>query len=89
MHTAQIKRIGVDAACARIATASHDKTVRAWSLPDGKLQRMIRLPMGLGNGGKVLSGGAFAGGPPPRGRRVGRCKLTTRSPSPRASMVRS
>ena len=53
MHTATINRIGVDAACARIATASDDKTVRLWSLPDGKLQRTIRLPIGPGNGGKV------------------------------------
>ncbi len=72
MHTAVIWRIGVDAACARIATASDDKTVRLWSLPDGKLQRTIRLPIGPGNGGKVRCGGAFAGRPPPRGGRVGR-----------------
>ena len=55
MHTAMINRIGVDAACARIATASDDKTVRLWSLPDGKLQRTIRLPIGPGNGGKVYA----------------------------------
>ena len=53
MHTAVIHRIGVDAACTRIATASDDKTVRLWSLPDGKLQRTIRLPIGTGHGGKV------------------------------------
>ena len=46
MHTASIRRIGVDAACRRIATASDDKTVRLWSLPDGKLERTIRLPIG-------------------------------------------
>ena len=50
MHTAVIRRIGVDAACARIATASDDKTARLWSLPDGKLQRTIRPPIGTGNG---------------------------------------
>ena len=37
MHTAPIRRIGVDAACRLLATASDDKTVRLWSLPDGKL----------------------------------------------------
>ena len=65
MHTATICRIGVDAACARIATASDDKTVRLWSLPDGKLQRTIRLPIGPGNGGKV-----YAAALSPDGRRL-------------------
>ncbi len=38
MHTAPIRRMGVDAACRLLATASDDKTVRLWSLPDGKAQ---------------------------------------------------
>src|SRR5277367_3484711 len=52
MHTAPIQRVGVDASCGRIATASHDKTVRLWSLPDGKFERTIRLPIGPLNGGR-------------------------------------
>ena len=55
MHTASINRIGVDAACSRAATASDDKTVRLWSLPEGKLLRTIRLPIGDGDGGKVYA----------------------------------
>jgi Caspase domain/WD domain, G-beta repeat len=55
MHTATIWRIGVDAACRRASTGSDDKTVRLWSLPDGKLERIIRLPIGPGNGGKVFA----------------------------------
>jgi len=55
MHTAAIWRIGVDAACSLLATASDDKTVRLWSLPDGKLQRVIRLPIGDGDAGKVYA----------------------------------
>ena len=55
MHTAAIWRIGVDAACTRLATPSDDKTVRLWSLPDGRLERTIRLPIGAGNGGKIYA----------------------------------
>ena len=87
MHTAVIRRIGVDAACARIATASDDKTVRLWSMPDGKLQRTIRLPIGLGERRQGLGGRAFAGWPRPRGRRVG-CFLV-RSSGPLAFADRS
>ena len=55
MHTATISRVGVDGACTKLATASDDKTVRVWSLPDGRLERTIRLPIGAGNGGKVYA----------------------------------
>jgi hypothetical protein len=65
MHTAVINRIGVDAACGLLATASDDKTVRLWSLPDGKLKRVVRLPIGEGNAGK-----AFATALSPDGRRL-------------------
>ena len=65
MHSAPISRVGVDAACRRIATASDDKTVRLWSLPDGKLERTIRLPIGPQNAGMV-----FAAALSPDGRRL-------------------
>jgi hypothetical protein len=55
MHTAAINSISVNAACSLVATASNDKTVRLWSLPDGKLQRIVRLPIGEGNAGKVFA----------------------------------
>jgi WD40 repeat protein len=55
MHTAPIRAIGVDAACGLLATGSDDKTVRLWSLPDGKLKKVIRLPIGEGEAGKVYA----------------------------------
>jgi hypothetical protein len=55
MHTAAINRIGVDAACSLLATASDDKTVRLWSLPDGKPKGVVRLPIGDGNLGKIYA----------------------------------
>jgi WD40 repeat protein len=55
MHTAPISRIGVDAACSLLATASDDKTVRLWSLPGGKLKKVVRLPISEGNAGKIYA----------------------------------
>jgi DNA-binding beta-propeller fold protein YncE len=53
MHTAPIQQIGVDRACRLLATGSDDKTVRLWSLPQGKLLQTLRPPIGLGNEGKI------------------------------------
>ena len=55
VHTARINRIGVDAACRLLATASWDTTIRLWSLPDGTLKRVVRLPIGNGDAGKVFA----------------------------------
>ena len=55
MHTAAIWRLGVDASCRRLATTSDDKTLRLWSLPDGRLERTIRLPIGPGDEGKLYA----------------------------------
>ena len=51
MHTARINAVAVDAACTVMATASDDKTVRLWSLPDGRLKQTIRVPIGDVPGG--------------------------------------
>lgn len=53
MHTAIIKRIGVDAANRFLVTASDDKTLRLWELPSGRPLRVIRAPIGAGNEGKL------------------------------------
>ena len=56
MHTAPpIWAIGADAACRMLTTGGADKTVRLWSLPDGKLQRVIRLPIGDGDAGRIYA----------------------------------
>ena len=54
-HIAMIRRIATDAAERFAVTASDDKTVRVWSLPDGTLQRVIWLPSGEGNLGKAYA----------------------------------
>jgi WD40 repeat protein len=54
-HIARLGRIATDAKERFAVTASDDKTVRVWSLPDGKLQRTIWLPSGAGNDGKAYA----------------------------------
>jgi WD40 repeat protein len=55
MHVAMIRRIGVDSQCRIAATGSSDKTVRVWSMPDGRLTRTQRLPIGDGLNGEVYA----------------------------------
>lgn len=55
MHTASIWQIGVDAANRFLVTASEDKTVRVWELPSMRLLRVIRVPIGAGNEGKLYA----------------------------------
>ena len=53
MHTAPIRAAAVDAAGRFIVTGSDDKTVRIWSVSDGKLLQTIRVPAGPGDIGKI------------------------------------
>jgi tetratricopeptide (TPR) repeat protein/WD40 repeat protein len=60
MHGAGIWRIGVDAACRLMVTGSDDKTARLWELPQdragaAKLLRVLRVPIGPGDDGKVFA----------------------------------
>ncbi len=54
-HIARIRHIATDAKERVAVTASDDKTVRVWSLPDGRLQRTIWLPSGNGKVGKAYA----------------------------------
>ncbi len=54
-HTASIVRLAVDTAGRWLITASNDKTARVWELPSGRLDRVLRLPIGPGPEGVILS----------------------------------
>jgi WD40 repeat protein len=55
MHTAKIQSLGVDAGGRFAVTGSDDRTVRIWSVADGKLLRTIWIPVGPGNVGAVYA----------------------------------
>jgi len=54
-HTATIKRIAADDLRRYLVTASDDKTARVWSLADGRLLNILRVPIGNGNEGKLYA----------------------------------
>ena len=59
-HNAVIARIGIDASCRLMVTGSVDKTARLWALPEQgarapKLLRVLRVPIGPGNDGKIYA----------------------------------
>jgi WD40 repeat protein len=54
-HGTIIKRIDTDGANRFAVTASDDKTVRLWSLPEGRLMRVLRLPIDQGDIGKAYA----------------------------------
>ncbi|HOD98827.1 MAG TPA: caspase family protein [Syntrophales bacterium] len=55
MHTAVIKRIGVDDATRYLVTASDDKSIRVWELATGRLLSVLRPPIGEGDEGKIYA----------------------------------
>ena len=55
MHTAPIRRMGVDREGRYGVTASHDKTARLWDLQSGRQLAVLRVPVGEGNEGKLYA----------------------------------
>jgi uncharacterized caspase-like protein len=53
MHTALIAAAATDAAGRFTVTGSDDKTIRVWSVSDGKLLQTIHVPAGPDNVGKI------------------------------------
>jgi WD40 repeat protein len=54
-HTATVPRLAVDAAGRLLATASVDKTLRLWSLPEGAPRGVLRPPIGPEEEGELYA----------------------------------
>ena len=54
MHTTLIRRIVVDAPRNRLITASDDKTVRVWQMPEARLVSVLRAPIDKGHEGQLF-----------------------------------
>ncbi|MBF0417761.1 MAG: hypothetical protein HQL86_05870 [Magnetococcales bacterium] len=65
MHAGLARRIDTDAEGRYLVSVSDDKTLKIWSIADGKLQSTLRVPIGQGNEG-ALHAVAFS----PDGRTV-------------------
>jgi WD40 repeat protein len=55
MHTAVVRHVGVSADGKRMVSASYDKTIRVWSIPEGKLENVFRVPIGEGFEGSIFA----------------------------------
>jgi WD40 repeat protein len=67
LHSGVIRATATDAAGNYVVTASWDKTIRVWSLPDGRPLKTLRAPIGPGYQGQFWAvamspdGGTIAG----------------------------
>ncbi len=55
MHTATLKRVGVDESGQFAVSAADDKTARVWRVSDGKQLAVLRPPQAQGREGKLYS----------------------------------
>jgi hypothetical protein len=54
-HTSAVPRLAIDASGQLMASASYDKTVRLWSLPEGTLRAVLRPPIGRFEEGEIYA----------------------------------
>lgn len=54
MHTTLIRRLVVDAPRNRLITASDDKTIRVWQMPEARLISTLRVPIDAGHEGQLF-----------------------------------
>ena len=54
-HTGAVPRLAVDASGHLMASAGYDKTVRLWSLPDGREKAVLRPPIGAKEEGEIYA----------------------------------
>jgi hypothetical protein len=55
MHPAMVRRLVVDPRGGRLISAGDDKTIRVWQLPQGRLARVLRFPIGAGYEGRIYA----------------------------------
>ena len=55
MHTTIIRRLVADAPRNRLLTASDDKTIRVWQMPQARLLSVIRPPIDAGHEGRIFA----------------------------------
>src|SRR5262245_30212818 len=55
MHTTLIRRVVPDIPRNRLITASDDKTIRVWQMPEAQLLQILRVPMDNGHEGQLFA----------------------------------
>lgn len=55
MHTAVARHVAISVDGRRMVSASYDKTIKIWSIPDGKLENVFRVPLGEGFEGSIFA----------------------------------
>jgi hypothetical protein len=54
-HVSVVRRVSASADGQAIVTGAEDKTIRVWSAKDGSLERVLRVPAGAGDDGKIFA----------------------------------